>query len=162
MAFGRKKNTVVPFNAADVANIAMSNPYIQRLIEDASLRDNLRQAVDSSKNVYTRVADGKTSAKALLEDKKAQAELRKAVEALRDVTIALTEAPQKQRRRGRRVVRLIMVAGIAAGVALVASEGLRSKVLDVVFGSEEEFEYTPPATAPSTAAPTTEAPAGAA
>ncbi len=164
MAFGRKKNKAVPFNAADVANVAKSNPYIQRLIEDASLRDNVRQAVDSSKNVYERVVDGKTSAKALLEDKKMQNELRKAVEAIRDVTIALTDAPQKQAKRGRRRFgRVIVIAGIGSGAALVASEGLRSKVLDVLFGAEEEFEYTPPATTPPASTPPTQsAPAGAA
>ena len=31
---------------------------------------------------------------------------------------------------------------VGAGVALVASEGLRKKVLDALFGAEEEFEYT--------------------
>lgn len=162
MAFGRKKNKAVPFNAQDVANIAKSNPYLQRLIEDSSLRDNVRQAVDSSKKVYGRVVDGKTSAKALLEDKKMQKELAKAVEAIRDVTIAMTEAPQKQSRRGRRVGRVIVVAGIGSGAALVASEGLRSKVLDVLFGAEEEFEYTPPATPSASTPPTASAPAGAA
>lgn len=163
MAFGRKKNKAVPFNAADVANVAKSNPYLQRLVEDSSLRDNVRQAVDSSKNVYGRVADSKSSAKALLEDKKMQKELRKAVEAIRDVTIALTEAPQQRARRGRRVGRVVVVAGIGSGAALVASEGLRSKVLDVLFGAEEEFEYTPPATTPPASTPPTEqAPAGAA
>ncbi len=163
MAFGRKKNKAVPFTAADVANLAKSNPYIQRLIEDDSLRDNVRQAIDSSKNVYDRVADGKTSAKALLEDKKMQKEFAKAVEAVRDVAIALTEAPKKRARRGRRFGRLIVVAGIGSGAAIAASEGLRSKVLDVLFGAEEEFEYTPPAaTPPASTPPTQSAPAGAA
>ena len=30
------------------------------------------------------------------------------------------------------------------GVALGVSESLRSKVLDALFGAEEEFQYTPP------------------
>ena len=30
------------------------------------------------------------------------------------------------------------------GLALAVSEKLRSKVLDTLFGAEEEFEYTPP------------------
>ena len=34
--------------------------------------------------------------------------------------------------------------GAGAGLALIASEDLRSKVLDTLFGAEEEFEYTPP------------------
>jgi hypothetical protein len=35
---------------------------------------------------------------------------------------------------------LLLIVG--AGVALALSEGLRKKVLDALFGAEEEFEYT--------------------
>ncbi len=31
---------------------------------------------------------------------------------------------------------------VGAGLALALSEGLRKKVLDALFGAEEEFEYT--------------------
>jgi hypothetical protein len=34
------------------------------------------------------------------------------------------------------------MALIGGGIALAASEGLRKKVLDALFGAEEEFEYT--------------------
>ena len=40
----------MPFNAADLANITKANPYLQRLIEDATLRDNVRTALDSGKS----------------------------------------------------------------------------------------------------------------
>jgi hypothetical protein len=66
---------------------------------------------------------------------------------VRDATIALTEAPRKQARKSRRLGRRVMIVGLGAGLALVGSEKLRSKVLDTLFGAEEEFEYTPPATA---------------
>ena len=45
---------------------------------------------------------------------------------------------------------------IGAGVALAVSSDLRSKVLDALFGKEEEFDYTSttsPATAPPAAQP---------
>ena len=35
---------------ADVASIAKDNPYIQRLIEDADLRDNVRKAAHSTRS----------------------------------------------------------------------------------------------------------------
>jgi hypothetical protein len=142
----RKKAKTVPFNPAEVASIAKSNPYIQRLIEDASLRDNVRSALDSTKNLYDRLTDGKTSAKSLFEDKKVQADFRKTVEAVRDVTTALTEQPKARARKGLGFGRKVMIAGLGGTLALVGSEKLRSKVLDVLFGAEEEFEYTPPAT----------------
>ena len=51
MASRRKKVAkAVPFNAADLANITKANPYLQRLIEDAELRDNVRTALDSGKS----------------------------------------------------------------------------------------------------------------
>jgi hypothetical protein len=160
----RKKTKAVPFNPADVANIAKSNPYIQRLIEDASLRDNVRSALDSTRSLYDRLTDGKASAKAVFEDKKVQADLRKTVEAVRDVTVALTEAPKERARKGMGFSRKVMIAGLGAGLALVGSEKLRSKVLDVLFGAEEEFEYTPPQTtpAPASSAPAEQTPTGAA
>jgi hypothetical protein len=36
------------------------------------------------------------------------------------------------------------VALIGVGVAVATNEGLRGKVLDALFGSEEEFQYTAP------------------
>ena len=142
----RKQNA--PFSPAEIAALVKSNPYLQRLVLDAKLRDNMRNTADSVRNVYDRVSNGKKSPRSLLEDKKAQAELRKALENLRDVTLALTAPPKK--RRKLRLGRVIVLLGIGSGAALAASEKLRSKVLDLLFGAEEEFQYTPP---PSTAPP---------
>jgi hypothetical protein len=151
MASKRKKTSkAVPFTPADVANIAKANPYIQRLIEDATLRENVQKAIESSKSAYGRIGNGKAPAKSLLEDRKLQGDLRQALEAVRDASIALTEAPKKRVRKGRRLGRKMLVLMVGAGVALAGSEKLRSKVLDALFGAEEEFQYTPPAGAPST------------
>jgi hypothetical protein len=155
----RKKAKAVPFSAPDMANIAKANPYIQRLIEDAKLRDNVRTAIDSTRSAYGRLTNGKTPAKALLEDKKLQSDLRDAAEALRDATVALTDAPKKRARKGLGLGRKLMVLGLGAGLALAGSEKLRSKVLDTLFGAEEEFEYTPP---PAASAPQPTAPVSAA
>jgi hypothetical protein len=43
---------------------------------------------------------------------------------------------------------------VGAGLALAVSEDLRKKVLDALFGAEEEFEYTS-TTAPATPSPST-------
>ena len=144
----------VPFNPADMANITKANPYIQRLIEDAKLRDNVRTAIDSTRSAYERLSNGKAPAKALLENKKLQNDLREAFEAARDATVALSDAPRKQARKGFSFGRKVMIAGLAGGLALAGSEKLRSKVLDTLFGAEEEFQYTPPAP-PTSAQPTT-------
>jgi hypothetical protein len=65
---------------------------------------------------------------------------------------AVAEAGKKRRGPGR----YLLLLAFGAVLALALSEGLRSKVLDVLFGAEEEFDYT------STTTPSTAAPAGAA
>ena len=150
----KKVKAAVPFNAADVANITKANPYIQRLIEDADLRDNVRTVIDSTKSAYGRLMNGKAPARALLENKKLQNDLRDAYEAAREVSLALSDAPRKRVRKGLTFGRKLLLVTIAGGAALAGSEKLRSKVLDTLFGAEEEFQYTPPAP-PTSAQPTT-------
>ncbi len=150
MASRGKKGKAVAFNAADVANIAKSNPYIQRLIDDADLRDNVHKAIESSRKAYERLTNGKPPHRALLEDKKLQHDLRDAADALREASVALAEAPKRQAKKGRRLGRKLLVLALGGAVALAGSEKLRSKVLDTLFGKEEEFEYTPPPGAAST------------
>jgi hypothetical protein len=152
MASRRKKVAkAVPFNPADLANITKANPYIQRLIDDAELRDNVRTAVDSGKSAMNRLSSAKAPQKALMDDKKLQNELRSAAEAVRDAAMALNDAPKhsKPKKKKRRMGRKLLILVFAAGLALALSEGLRSKVLDTLFGAEEEFQYTPPAGTPT-------------
>lgn len=153
MAFSRKRSKAVPFNAADIAKIARSNPYIQRLLDDPKLRKNVSTALNSSKSAYDRVNNGKLQAQTLLEDKKLHQDLGRALGAARDATITLTVA--RRRRRGLTFGRVVVVAAIGGGIAIAASEQLRSKALDLLFGAEEEFQYTPPASPSPSPASTT-------
>jgi hypothetical protein len=149
MASRRKQVAkAVPFNAADLAAVTKATPYVQRLIQDSELRDNIRTAYESSKSAYERLQRSKHPQKAVLEDKKLQKDMRKAAESLREAGDALTKAPKKKRKGGfgRKVLLLL----VGAGVALAVSEKLRSKVLDTLFGAEEEFQYTPPTASPTT------------
>jgi hypothetical protein len=141
--------------ASDAAKAASSNPYVQRIIQDSELRNNIRDAYEHTRNAYARLSNGKGPSKALFDDKKLQRDLRDATVSLREVGTALKEGP---RRRKRRTGRRLLILAIGAGLALALSEGLRKKVLDALFGAEEEFDYTstttPAAPAPA-AAPTT-------
>jgi hypothetical protein len=142
--------------AAGAAKAARSNPYVQRLLEDEQLRDNIRTAFESARTVYARMNNGKAPHRALLEDKKLQRELRHAAEALRDAGDSLRAAPKRRRRGG--AGRLLLVGLVGAILAVALNDGLRSKALDLLFGAEEEFDYTstttPPAPAPEPAATT--------
>jgi hypothetical protein len=127
--------------AADVYSTARENPYVQRLIEDDELRDNLREAFEAARGAYSRATgNGKGTVKAVTSDKKVQKDLRTAAESLREASEAL-RAPKKKRRKGR-LGRLILLALVGTAIALVVSEDARKAVLDALFGAEEEFEYT--------------------
>jgi hypothetical protein len=121
-----------------------AQPYVQRLIEDDDLRDNLREAYDAARDAYDRAAGAKRPS-AVLEDKKLHSDLRNASESLRAATDALRE-PEKS--KGGGFGRLLLIAIIGAIVALAVSEDLRKAVLDKLFGAEEEFEYTSSAATP--------------
>jgi hypothetical protein len=126
--------------AADIYSTARENPYVQRLIEDEELRDNLRDAFEAARGAYTRATgNGKGAVKAVTSDKKVQKDLRTAAESLREASEAL-KGPRK--RKKSRLGRLILFGIVAGIVALVVSEDARKAVLDALFGAEEEFEYT--------------------
>jgi hypothetical protein len=125
--------------AGQAAVEARNNPYVQRLIEDPDLRDNVRAAYDHAREAYRRMSNGKPATKALMEDKKLQRELREASSSLR---IAADQIRGKQPKRKHRLRRLFMLAIIGGAVTLALSEGARKAVLDKLFGAEEEFEYS--------------------
>ena len=137
--------------AAGATAAAKGKPYVQRVVQDEELRDNVQAAFSSAQDAYKRLSNGKSPQKALVDDKKLQQDLREAATALRDAGQALREGPQKKKRGGLGRKLLLLVVG--AGVAMAASEDLRNKILDALFGKEEEFEYssttTPPTPAPS-------------
>jgi hypothetical protein len=143
MARRKKSKVSVPFTAVDVTALAKTNPYIQQLVGDAKLRKNVQTAVSSGKRAYGRLSNDKLP-QDLLEDRKMHAELARALAATRDATITITKTKRRRVRKGLSAGRLLIIAGIGGTVAVVASESLRSKVLDLLFGAEEEFQYTPP------------------
>jgi hypothetical protein len=140
-----KKKKVAKAGAA--ATALKSSPYVQRLTEDDDLRDDLRTAFESSRAAYERLTNGKSPQKVLLDDKKFQKELKSAAEALRDAGEALRDGPKRKKRLG--LGKLLFLATVGAIIAVVVSEDLRNKVLDALFGAEEEFDYSS-TTAPST------------
>ena len=139
--------------AGKAAKAARKNPYLQRLAEDPELRDNLRSAYQATRTAYGRLSNGKGPTQALMNDKKLQKELKEAATSLREAGDALKAGPRKRKRRGRKLLLLV----IGAGIALAASEGLRKKVLDTLFGAEEEFEYTSTTTSSSSSSSGSEA-----
>jgi ferric-dicitrate binding protein FerR (iron transport regulator) len=147
------KNRIDKASAA--AQAARSNQYVQRLLEDEDLRGSLLAAYASARSAFERVNNGKPASKAIFEDKKLQQELTDAANALRDAAGALKQAPPARRRKKRGAGRGLLLVLVAAVAAVALSESLRSKVLDLLFGSEEEYDYSsttiPPSEAPTPA-----------
>ena len=141
--------------AGEAARAARSNRYVERLFEDEELRGSLLAAYGAARSAYGRMSNGKPATTALFEDRKLQNELREAAGALRDAANTLREPPRKARKRRGGLPRKLLLLGIAGVLALALSEDLRGKVLDLLFGAEEEFEYS------STTAPAEPVPASA-
>ena len=131
--------------ARSAASTVGSNEYVRRLIEDEELRDSIRDAYDASQKAYGRIQKQKHPAKAVMDDKKTQKELREAAESLRAASDRLRG---KKDKGGSVFGKLILIAIVGAVAAIVLSEDVRKAVLDRLFGAEEEFEYTS-TTAPS-------------
>lgn len=139
--------SAVPFSAADLASLK-DNPYVQRVIQDTELRDNVTNAIQSGRGAYTQLVANGAPHKAVLEDSKLHDHVSAAAKSVRDVALALNEVSAKPPKKHHRGLWLLILL-LTAFTALALSESLRNKLLDALFGKEEEFQYTPPAPAAS-------------
>ena len=141
---GAKKKAA---KAGAAAAAVRRSPYVQRIAEDEELRQNLWSAYESARAAVGRLQNGKHPTKQIFDDKKLQKDLKSAAESFKDASVALREAPKRRRKGG--LGKLILLGVVGGGLALALSEDLRKKLLDALFGAEEEFEYTS-STSPST------------
>ena len=136
---------------AGAAAVAVKNsPYVQRVDRGrgAARRTSCRPTSPRATPPPPR-ATASRRRRQIFDDKKLQKDLKNAAESFRDASVALREAPKQ--RKGLSFGRLLLLAVVSAGVALAVSEGLRKKVLDALFGAEEEFEYTSTTSSPTSA-----------
>jgi hypothetical protein len=145
-----------PEKARAAAEGAWGNQYVQRFIQDEELRDNVRLALDNARNAYGRLTNGKSATKVVMEDKKFQKNVKQSADALKEAGTALRDGPKRRRGGFGKLLLLLIIGGV---LAIALSEDVRNKVLDLLFGKEEEFDYTstsapappPPATPTATA-----------
>jgi hypothetical protein len=133
-------------HGAALVEALRENPYIQRLLADDDLRDHLQEALDSGKSAYERASKKgrRGGAKKLVHDQKLHDDLKAAFEAAKSAQSALKDAPKNPaaKKKGGKG-RLAILALVGAGLAVVLSSGLRDKLLDLLFGPEETFDYVP-------------------
>src|SRR3954453_14725593 len=111
--------------AGKAAQSARSHPYVQRLIEDEDLRQNIVQAFESARDAYGRLNNGKSPAKQVFEDKKLQKHIRQTAGSVRDVSVGLYEAPKKRRGGGGGGLGRVLLLGIVGGAVALAVAGGR-------------------------------------
>jgi len=138
--------------AASAAQDLLGNPYIRRVVEDPEIRDNARVAYSAAREAIDRISNSDNPASAILDDRKVQRSIKRAGEAAMETRALIIEP-----RRSHHLVRNLVILGAGAVLAVALSEGLRNKVLDMLFGAEEEFDYVP-TTAPPAASAKAEAP----
>jgi uncharacterized protein YukE len=136
-----------PQKARAAAEGAWGNQYVQRIVQDDELRDNVLAALDNARDAYARLTNGKSAAKVVMEDKKFKKDVKQAADALKEAGTALREGPKRKRKGG--FGRLLLLGIVGAGLAVALSEDVRNKVLDALFGKEEEFDYTSTTSPPS-------------
>ena len=141
-----------PQKAKAAAEGAWGNQYVQRYVQDEELRANVRDALDNARSAYARLNNGKSASKVVMEDKKFQKDVKNAADSLKDAGTALRDGPK--RKRGGGLGKLLLLAIIGGGLAIALSEDVRNKVLDLLFGKEEEFDYTSTTAPPVTPTPT--------
>ena len=144
---GAKKKAA---KAGAAAAAVRNSPYVQRIAEDEELRQNLWSAYESARAAVGRLQNGKHPTKQIFDDKRLQKDIKAAAESFKEASVALRGGSKRRRKGG--FGKLILLSIVGGAVALAVSEDLRKKVLDALFGAEEEFEYTSTTAPPSTPA----------
>ena len=118
--------------------VAAREEAVRNLLENQDLHEDLKQLAEAAKHAYARVASN--GPQALLQDKKVHSDLRAASGAAAGAKQQLGKPAKKKKRGG--FFRLLLLGTVGAAVAVAAVPSLRSKALDVVFGPEEELDYS--------------------
>lgn len=113
---------------------------MKELLKDEALQ---AQAAQALKSMQQAAQDVKKTQQQIKSHKKAEKKLSKTKKKAEQIVQEVAAEPTPKAKKKRHPIRKLVVLGtIGAVVALVVSEDARKVVLDLLFGAEEEFEYT--------------------
>lgn len=116
------------------AGAVATRPYVQAIVSDEDVRDNLEDAYQALTQAYERISSKGDVAGAVLEDKRTRRQLKKAAHSMREAATAVRGARRRRRRRrGAGTIIVLVAAGGAAAVAM--NDDLRERIRSMVGGA---------------------------
>jgi hypothetical protein len=121
--------------------VADVTPYVKRAIKDEELREDLRSAFATARDVYDELIGGRgvtAVASKVASDQEIQEQLRSAIEDLRS---AANRIQGKEEHKARNTS--LLLVGIALGILFNPMTGPETRrwLKDKIFGENEEFGY---------------------
>ena len=118
-----------------------ARPYIERALKDEKVREDVKNAIATARDVYDQLLGGRAftaAAAKVATDKDIQQQLRDAIDDLRDAA----DRVQNKKSHGTRNTTLLLT-GITLGLLFnpVTGPATRRWLQNKVFGEGEEFEY---------------------
>jgi hypothetical protein len=116
-------------------------PYVERLLQNAYVQDNLLDAVENLREAYERAQKRRVEP---ARDEKIRRQLRQSVLSFQKAGEALRSGRQKPKKhRARRTLILAGLGAVGVAAALATSDELRSKLFDSVGQGDDGVPATP-------------------